>query len=151
MRVTTPRPLAPGQVPRWARPKLTRGQVLDLQLLHVALLDTLASPDAGPTALWEFVATVLTWSHTAELLGRATELMAPQLELATEMVLHFRSTGEVRISGLWYQLARAGTMVMDALAEYTDAHTAEQAANWSEMQLATLRAVTDQLDIAGRA
>lgn len=148
MRVIKQRQITVDQLPRWARPKLHRSQVQDLQLLHIALLDTLASSDAGPVALWEFTATALTWSRTAELLGRGTELMAPQLDLATAMVLRYRRTGEVRISGTWYQLARIGTMVFDALAEATDSHTAELAANWSEMHVQALRAITTELDAA---
>lgn len=133
--------LTAAQLPRWARPRLDRGQQLDLQLLHIALLDTLASPDAGPVALWEFVAMALTWSRTAELLGRGTELMAPQLELATDMVLRYRATGQVRLQGRAYEVARVGTMIFDAFAGATDAHTAEQAALWSEQRLQALRQV----------
>lgn len=139
-----PPPPKPARLlPQPLRPKLHRSQVLHLHLLHAALLDTLASPDAGPVALWEFVAMTLTYTRVAELLGRGGHLIAPTAELAADMVLRYRATGEVRIGGHAYQLARMGCMVMDAFAEHTDAHTAEQAATWSEQRLAVMRAVVE--------
>lgn len=122
-------------VPRWALRKLTRAQVLMLQLLHSGLLDGFARRDATEATLWEYVATVLLWTRVAELLGAGQEEMAAQADLATTLVLRWRATGELAFGPGEYDLARHGCMAMDDLAEIVDDRTAQAAAQWGEARM----------------
>jgi hypothetical protein len=126
--------------PRWLRPRLSRSQVLDLQLLHIEYLDHIHSGQATVHTLWEWAALVFTWSRVAELLGLGVEEMAPQLHVVTALVERYGATGRVEFRGPEYDAARIGTIVMDTLAERTDAETARTATHWSEACLAELRA-----------
>lgn len=126
--------------PRWLRPRLSRGQVLHLQLLHIEYLDHIHSGQATVHTLWEWAALAFTWSRVAELLGMGMEEMAPQLHLVTALVERYGRTGRVKFIGPEYDAARIGTVVMDLLAERTDAETARAATHWSEACLTQLRA-----------
>jgi hypothetical protein len=126
--------------PRWLRPRLSRDQVLDLKLLHIAILDDIHAGRATIHTLWELAAMAFTWSRVAELLGLGVEQIAPQLHLATRLIERFGTTGQVRFEGAEYDAARIGTIVMDLLAEQTDAATARAASVWSEACMASLRA-----------
>ena len=125
---------------RFFRPRLHPQAVRHLHLLHVMLLHDIASGHATEHTLWEFVAMAFTWSRTAELLGLGEPEMAPQLELATRLVERWAATGRVEYVGPEYDVARVGTIVMDQLAERTDATTARDASHWSEGCLSVLRA-----------
>jgi hypothetical protein len=133
--------LLPGAMtPRWARPKLDRGQLLDIELAHLENLDGIHAGEQNVTLLWHLVEAVFTWSKVAELLKRHEAEMALQLEMATRVVERYGQTGRVEFDGLEYQVARRGVGVMNELARATDVATAQAAATWSELLADALRA-----------
>jgi len=124
--------------PRGLRPKLSRDQVIDLGLAHVANLDTIATGQAGEEVLWQWVGGVLTWSYVATALERGSPEMQRQLQLVTRVVERYGSTGRVLFTGLDYQAAKEGVEVMDQLAELVDRPTAIAAADWAESRMNTM-------------
>ncbi len=131
--------------PRWLRPRLSRSQVLYLHLLHIELVHDIHAGTASITTLWELAAMAFTWSRTAELLGLGEPEMVPVLHLATRLIERFGATGQVRFEGPEYDVARVGSIVMDTLAERTDAATARAASEWSEQRMAELRGTGTRL------
>lgn len=121
--------------PRGLRPKLSRDQVVDLGLAHVANLDTISRGVAGEDVLWQWVGGVLTWSYVATALERGSHEMQLQLQLVTQVVERYGRTGRVLFTGLDYQLAKDGVEVMDQLAEEVDHPTAIAAAEWAESRM----------------
>ena len=130
-----PRPALP---PRGLRPKLQAGQVLELGICHMQTLDAIASGEGTADALWQIAGAALTWSKVAELLRLGEPEMNAQLELALALIERHARTGRVLFTGSEYQLAKAGTVVMDQLAEAVDHATAVIAAEWSERRLADI-------------
>lgn len=128
------------RMPRAFRPKLDRGQQLDLALIHVATLDAIATGVATEANLWEWVGCVLTWTKSAEELRRHAGAMRQQLELAMSLVGRYRATGRVLFTGPEYQLARVGVDLMDYLAASVDITTGKAASTWSEATLQRLKA-----------
>jgi hypothetical protein len=126
-------------MPRWLRPKLTRGQVLDLHILHQMLLGDLLTGTADDNTLWEFAAMVLTWSRAAELMQAGTAEIAPLADLSATLIMRWRATGRVELQRQERAVARYGSMVMDAIAEAADRDVAGQAAEWCERRMAVLR------------
>lgn len=133
----------PGQrtapVPQWLRPKLDRGQLLDLDLAHHENLDGIQAGEQNVTLLWHLVESVFTWSKVAELLKRDEAEMAAQLEMATRVVERYGRTGVIAFEPLDYQVACRGVGVMSELARATDVATAQTAAAWSEAMAQMLR------------
>jgi hypothetical protein len=127
------------QMPRWARPKLDRGQLLDLELAHLENLDGLHAGEQNETLLWHLVESVFTWSKVAELLKRYESDMALQVQMATRVVHRYGQTGRIELDSLEYQVARRGVEVMTTLAQATDVATAHMAAAWSEQLAESLR------------
>jgi hypothetical protein len=121
--------------PRGLRPKLDKLQKSDLSLVHHHNLDLIARGQADEAVLWDWVGGCLTWSRTAELLQLGVPEMADQVALAMRLVARYHRTGRVAFNGPDYQLAKAGTIVMDLLAEATDQATASAAADWSERKI----------------
>lgn len=149
---TRPRPGTPtAQVPRWLRPKLDRGQLLDLDLAHHENLDGIHAGEQNETLLWHLVESVFTWSKVAELLGRHQAEMAAQLEMATRVVERYGRTGVIGFEPLDYQVACRGVGVMSELARATDVATAQLAAAWSEQLADTLRAQAQGAQAAAMA
>jgi hypothetical protein len=132
------------RMPRAFRPKLDRGQLLDLGLAHIVNLDSIARGEAGEETLWDWVGGTLTWSKVAEALGIEVDAMNEQLQLATRLVERYGRTGRVIFTGEDYQLAKVGVMVMDRLAEKVDRPTAVMAADWSEAKINELSAACAQ-------
>ncbi len=64
--------------------------------------------------------------------------MVEQMGLAARLVNRYRDTGRVLFTGPDYQLAKAGVVIMDDLAEAVDQPTAIVAANWGEAMLNTM-------------
>lgn len=133
-----PGPRTP-QVPRWLRPKLDRGQLLDLDLAHYSNLDGIHAGEQNEALLWHLVESVFTWSKVAELLKRDQAEMAAQLEMATRVVERYGRTGFIGFDPLDYQVACRGAAVMSELARATDVETAAIAALWSEELAESLR------------
>jgi hypothetical protein len=129
-----------GKLPRWALPKLSRGQLLDLDLAHHENLDGIHAGEQNETLLWHLVESVYTWSKVAELLQRHEAEMALQLEMATALVQRYARTGVIGFEQLEYRVACRGVGVMSELARATDVATAMEAAAWSEELAAGLRA-----------
>lgn len=124
-----PRPALP---PRGLRPRLTKQQLVDLGLAHLANLDALATGQADEDILWQWVGGCLTWSRVADLLGVGQEEMVAQLQLVTSVVQRYGRTGRAGFTGPEYQLAKLGVAYMDDLAEIVDKPTALAAVAWSE-------------------
>jgi hypothetical protein len=115
-------------IPHWARPKLRRDQVLDLHIVHRTNLDVIQRGDGDETVLWDLVHAVLTYCGIARLRKRGIGQIEPQLTLCTELINRYRETGLVQFTPEQYEMAKHGADVMDTFAEFTDAHTADQAA-----------------------
>lgn len=138
-----PRPGLPPKLPpalRCFAPKLHPSQVRDLGLVHMEELDAIIHGQATPDVLWSWAGGVLTWSRVAELTERAADDMAEQLSLVLAVIERYRRTGSIGFTGPEYQLAKRGTMLMDALAEFVDRPTAVAAADWSEARINAMRA-----------
>lgn len=133
------RPIVP-MPPRGLRPKLDRGQLLDLSLVHLENLDAIARGGATSATLWDAVAAAYTWSRVAELLDIGLDEMAEQLHMLEAVVQRFKRTGRIGFAGLEYQTARRGVDVMDELARIVDQPTASAAADWSEARINALLA-----------
>lgn len=126
--------------PRGLRPRLAADQVRDLALAHNENLHTISRGEADEATLWQAVGGVLTWSRVADMLDRGQDEMRAQLELVTRVVERFGATGRIGFTGLEYQAAKRGVMVMDALAEIVDRPTAIAAAEWSEARVNAMEA-----------
>jgi hypothetical protein len=120
---------------RGLRPKLTSAQVRDLGLAHTINLDAIATGQADEATLWQTVGGVFTWCYVADQLQTGVDEMRAQLEMATALVERYGRTGRVCFTGVEYQVAKRGVMVMDLLAEMVDKPTAVAAAEWSESKI----------------
>ena len=121
--------------PRGLRRKLSREQVLDLALAHTVNLDIIARGEANDELLWQYVGGCLTWSDVAARLDVGVPEMQAQLELADRLIARWRRTGRVAFDGPDYQLAKAGVLVMDQLAEIVDKPTAIACAEWGLLKM----------------
>ena len=127
-------------LPRGLRPKLPADQVRDLGLAHTINLDAIATGQADEATLWQTVGGVYTWCYVADQLQAGVDEMRAQLEMATALVQRYILTGRVCFTGVEYQVAKRGVMVMDLLAEMVDRPTAVAAAEWSEAKINALAA-----------
>lgn len=118
--------------PRGLRPKLGQSQLVDLEIIHMTLLDDLVHGRADEHLLWNWVGSLLTWSRVAELMGAGVPEMTDQLEVATNVIERYARTGSIGLTGPEYQLAKDGVDVMTELAKTVDRPRAIQAALWSE-------------------
>lgn len=123
------------RLPRAFRPRLRRDQLLDLGLVHHENLDAIATGQAEPALIYDYVGGVLTWWKVAQLLQAGVPEMAVQLELATRLAERLARHGRVLFDGPDLQLARDGVAVMDQLAAIVDRRTALLAAYWSEQEM----------------
>lgn len=122
------------------RPKLTKGQVRDLGLVHIANLDAIARGAGDEELLWQWIGGALTWSFVADALVQrdaeryrdAATAMQLQLEVATAVVERYGRTCRAGFSGPEYQAARDACEWMDALAEVVDQPTASRATDRAE-------------------
>jgi hypothetical protein len=125
------------------RPKLTKSQVQDLGLAHIANLDTIARDAPTEDTLWQWIGGALTWSYVATVLEKrnahvyreAAEAMRLQLEVAEAVVERYGRTSRIGFSGPEYLQAKEACEWMDALAEVVDQATASRAADWSEARI----------------
>ncbi len=133
--------------PRWApkpppglRPKLTKGQVLDLGLCHLANVDAIARGEGTPDILWQMLGGALTWLFAAEILSKrdadtyaeALRVMQAAVAACKDMADRYRRTGRVAFTGPELLMAREAVQWMDALAEVVDKDVAIAAAEMSE-------------------
>lgn len=132
------------RMPRALQPGLNAGQQLDLAMCHIVNLDAIASGQAGPSMLWDWIGSVLTWVRAAQLCGAGVPEMADQLDLAVRLIERYGRTGLVRFDGPDYQLAKAGLQVMDELARTIARSTAIAAADWSEIEVNKMAALADE-------
>ena len=119
-------------VPAWLRPKLDRDQLLDLGLVHSLNLDDMAAGRATVETMWQMAGGVLTWARVAEVIDMHRAEMARQVQTMQAVIDRYRRTRRVGFSGLEYQAAKEGVVVMDELAARVDRATAMAAADWSE-------------------
>ncbi len=138
-RAARSKPCQRAKLPRWALPKLSRSQLLDLDLAHHENLDAIYAGEQNETLLWHLVESVFTWSKVAELLQRHEAEMALQLQMAHRLVERYGRTGVIGFDPLEYQVACRGVGVMSELARATDINTAQVAAAWSEELAESLR------------
>ncbi len=124
--------------PRGLRPMVPADIKRDLSIVHLENLDIIAKGAADESTLWDIVGGVLTWSCVANRLELGMLEMDAQLGLTTRLVDHYRETGRIEFQADDYNLARAGTIVMDHLAELVDHPTAKIAAEWSERRVAQM-------------
>ena len=125
-RVITPMP------PRGLRPKLDRSQLVDLEIVHLTLLDDILRGTGNADLLWNWVGSLLTWSRAAELMGAGIPEMTEQLQLATSVIDRYARSGRIGMSGPEYQRAKVGIDVMTEIAHTVDRPRAIAAALWSE-------------------
>lgn len=130
----------PAAMPKFWRPLLSQSQRIELEILHTQHLDAIATGSANEETLWQWTASIFTWSKAAELRDVGVPEMTEQLDLATRVLERYRRTGRVAFTGLDYQLAKAGVMVMAELGATTKQYVAEQAAAWSEAKINSLAA-----------
>jgi len=123
---------------RGLRPKLAADQVKDLSLVHLQNLDAIARGDAGEQILWDWVGGLFTWSRAATLIDLGVPEIEPQLQLAAAVIERYGRTGKIVFTGLEYQLAKDGVVVMDLLASQVDQANASAAADWSEAKVQQL-------------
>jgi hypothetical protein len=131
--------LAPG-----LRPKLRRDQLRDLALVHVQNLDAVATGNAEPSLLWDYVESTLLWLRVAQLVRAGEAEMQQQCEMVTRLIDRWKATGRVDFAEDIEQ-ARDGVVVMDQLALLADRKQAVEAALWSEIEVAKTRAKEPQL------
>ena len=74
------------RMPRAFRPRLDASQQRDLAMCHIVNLDAIASGQAGPGMLWDWIGSVLTWVRAAQLGGAGVPEMAEQLEVAVRLI-----------------------------------------------------------------
>lgn len=129
------------RLPRAFRPKLTPSQLRDLGLCHNINLAAIATGQAEPSMIWDYIGGVMTWFKVAQLLDIGAAEMALQLEVATRLVERYGRTNRVLFDGPDLQLAREGVMIMDQLAELVDRPTAGVAADWSEAEVNKMAAL----------
>ncbi len=133
-RVVTPMP------PRGLRPKLDPSQLVDLEIVHITLLDDLVHGRGTDHLLWNWVGSMLTWSRASELMGAGIPEMVEQLALATAVIERYARTGSIGLTGPEYQLAKDGINVMTELAKTVDRPRAIAAALWSENRVQQMAA-----------
>lgn len=133
-RVITPMP------PRGLRPKLDRSQLVDLEIVHITLLDDILRGAGNADLLWNWVGSLLTWSRAAELMGAGIPEMTEQLHLATLVIDRYARTGRIGFAGPEYQTAKDGIDVMTAIAHTVDRQRAIEAALWSENKVQAMAA-----------
>jgi hypothetical protein len=126
------------RLPRAFQPRLRRDQLLDLSLVHHENLDAIATGQAAPPIIFDYVGGVLTWWKVAQMLQVGVPEMAQQMALAMRLADRLAQHGRVLFDGPDLQLAREGVAVMDQLAELVDRPTAVLAADWSEMEVIRL-------------
>lgn len=120
------------RLPRALRPRLQRGQMIDLALAHTTNHELIRTGQADEAVLWQWVGGMLTWYRVAVLLGLGEPEMQQQLLLTEAVLQRYGRTGRVGFSGPEMQLSADGVQVMDQLAAAVDQPTAERAADWSE-------------------
>lgn len=134
----------PALPPRGLRPRLNAGQTRDLGMVHNINLDAIARGQGDVQLMWDWVASLLTWSRAAELLSdtAATAEWLGHLQAGEALVQRYNRTGRVAFTGPELQQARAAVRLMDETAERIDQATASRAAQWSEARLSALRGHT---------
>ncbi len=117
---------------RGLRPRLDRGQILDLSLAHTTNHGLIRTGQADADVLWQWAGGMLTWYRVAVLLDLGEPEMRAQLELCERVLQRYGRTGRIGFSGLDLQVSAEGVAVMDQLAAAVDQPTAASAADWSE-------------------
>lgn len=128
------------RLPPGLRPKLRRDQLRDLAMCHPQNLDAVATGEAQPALLWDYVESTLLWLRVAQLVQAGVAEMEQQCTLVQRLIERWKATGRVLFTGPDLQLARDGVVVMDQLAALADRRQAVDAALWSEMVVAQMQA-----------
>lgn len=129
------------RLPRGLRPKLRRDQLRDLALVHVQNLDAVATGQAEPALLWDYVESTLLWLHVARLVQAGEAEMLQQADVVIRLIDRWKETGRVDFAED-IELARDGVVVMDQLALLADLQQAVEAARLSEVAVQQIRAQT---------
>ena len=131
------------RLPPGLRPKLRRDQLRDLALVHVQNLDAVATGNAEPSLLWDYVESTLLWLHVARLVRAGEAEMLEQADVVTRLIDRWKETGRVDFAED-IELARDGVVVMDQLALLADRKQAVEAALLSEAAVLHIRAKAAQ-------
>ena len=134
-------------LPKFWRPKITTGQMLDARIVHNDLVDRLAHGTATVGDLWDWMETGFTYSQMMRLLHADGVAFTVEAEIAIVLQLdsyegiceRLRRTGKVGLSGPELTTAKAASAVMDELIALDRHGIAVRAAEWSEQQMARLR------------
>lgn len=131
------------RLPRGLRPKLRRDQLRDLAMAHVQNLDAVATGQAEPALLWDYVESTLLWLHVARLVNAGEAEMQEQCDMVTRLIDRWKATGRVDFAED-IELARDGVVVMDQLARLADQKQAVEAAQLSEVAVLQIKAQAAQ-------
>lgn len=126
------------RMPRAFRPRLQASQITELGICHWQNVDAVRAGAADAQVMWSMAGGILTWSRIAELLQAGVPEMKAQLEMMERMIVRWKRTGRIGLSGLDLQLAKDGADFMDQLAALVDKPTAIAAATWSELEVQRL-------------
>ncbi|WP_423459961.1 hypothetical protein [Ottowia sp. VDI28] len=137
----------PQVLPKFWRPKLSAGQVLDARIIHNDLLDRLTTGKATSGDLWDWMETGFTYTQMMRMLAEdgmeftdeAMHALAAQLESYEEICARLRRTGRVGLSGPEIRIAQDAAAVMDELVGLDRHGIAERAARWSIEQMSKIR------------
>lgn len=140
----------PQVLPKFWRPKLSAGQVLDARIVHNDLLVRLTTGTATSGDLWDWMETGFTYTQMMRMLAEdgmeftdeAMGALAQQLEIYGPICERLRRTGRVGLSGPEIKIAQEAAEVMDELVGLDRHGIAERAARWSIDQMAKIRRAT---------
>lgn len=137
-------------LPKWWQAKLKPETQTTLRILHWDLLTSIANGSATEQTMWEWIGCALTFDRMAQLLAadgvpltpEARAVLAEQLQIVPTLRSRHQATGRVVFTGPELLAARAAAHVVDDLLELDRHGASTRAADWSEQQLAAMRAPT---------
>jgi len=137
----------PPVLPKFWRPKITAGQVLNSRIVHNDLVHRLATGTASTGDLWDWMETGFTYRQMMRMLAEdgvqftdeAVAALARQLESYGPICERLRRTGRAGLSGPELKVAREAAEVMDELIGMDRHGIAERAALWSIEQMARIQ------------
>lgn len=129
-------------LPKFWRPRLTHEQVINAQIVHHDLLETMVSGSASGVVLFDWMETCATYLQMMRLLEKDGTEFTDEAKLTILQALddtasvaeRFRRTKRVGFSGPELMHAREAASVMDELIAMDRNGIAEQAALWSVEQ-----------------
>ncbi|PZP97526.1 MAG: hypothetical protein DI587_17155 [Variovorax paradoxus] len=135
----------------WQR-KLTPETQTTARILHWDALTSIANGTATEATMWEWIAGALTFDRMAQLLAEdgvqltheARAALAEQRQIAPTLRRRHAATGRVVFTGPELMAARAAAHVVDDLLTLDRHGVSTAAAEWSERQVAAMKATAIQ-------